>query len=146
MARSLLVLPAQGRERRVADPGDEHVVVADHADVVGHEHSASLQALDHPDGEQVVVCDERGVPVLDVGDNYYDDTQARFGLSDEEYAGLRDHGILFDRVGKGNYLQLFTQTVGGLFIEFVQRRGGYVGFGARNAPFRLAAQALQHAS
>lgn len=89
---------------------------------------------------------ERGVPVLDVGDNYYDDTQARFGLSDEEYAGLRDHGILFDRVGKGNYLQLFTQTVGGLFIEFVQRRGGYVGFGARNAPFRLAAQALQHAS
>ena len=86
---------------------------------------------------------DRGVPILDVGENYYDDTQALFGLSDDEDAELRGNGILFDRVGAGSYLQLFTQTVGGLFIEFVQRRGGYAGFGARNAPFRLAAQALQ---
>ena len=83
---------------------------------------------------------DRGVPILDVGDNYWEDSQALFGLSDAATAELRDHRILIDEAGPGTYLQLFTQTVGGLFLELVERRGGYVGFGARNAPFRLAAQ------
>lgn len=83
---------------------------------------------------------ERGVPILDVGDNYYDDTQALFGLSESQTRRLRQSRVLVDHVGSGTYLQLFTETVGGLFLELVERRGGYVGFGARNAPFRLAAQ------
>ena len=83
---------------------------------------------------------ERGVPVLHVGDNYYDDTQALFGLDDQEIEELASHAILFDRSGPGEVRQLFTRTVGGVFLEFVERRDGYLGFGARNAPFRLAAQ------
>lgn len=83
----------------------------------------------------------RGVPVLHVGDNYYEDLQALFAVPDDELAAWQRRGILVDRVGSGGYLQLFTQTVGGVFLEFVQRLEGYSGFGARNAPFRLAAQA-----
>lgn len=82
----------------------------------------------------------RDVPVLHVGDNYYDDLTALYGLPEQEVDLLRRHAILLDRGARGSYLQLFTRSVGGIFLEFVQRRDGYVGFGARNAPFRLAAQ------
>ena len=89
---------------------------------------------------------EQGVPLLHVGDNYYEDLQALYAVSDDELASWQSRGILVDEVDGGRYLQLFTQTVGGVFLEFVQRVGGYAGFGARNAPFRLAAQARSRAS
>ena len=85
---------------------------------------------------------EQDVPLLHVGDNYYEDLQSLYGLPDDLVERLHRHGILFDQVGGAAYLQLFTHTVGGVFLEFVQRTGGYQGFGARNAPFRLAAQTL----
>ena len=45
-----------------------------------------------------------------------------------------------DRDGGGEFLQLYTRSVGGVFLEVVERRGGYDGYGAPNAPIRLAAQ------
>ena len=40
-------------------------------------------------------------------------------------------------------MYFYTATVGEVFFEVVQRHGGYDGYGAANAPVRLAAQ---HAS
>ncbi|WP_022922900.1 sugar phosphate isomerase/epimerase and 4-hydroxyphenylpyruvate domain-containing protein [Ornithinimicrobium pekingense] len=80
------------------------------------------------------------VPLLHVGDNYYEDLEALYAVPEDQLAAWRSRGILVDQTGRGRYLQLFTRTVGGVFLEFVQRVDGYTGFGARNAPFRLAAQ------
>ncbi|MEO8559180.1 MAG: hypothetical protein ABI439_08975, partial [Rhodospirillales bacterium] len=51
------------------------------------------------------------------------------------------HGILFDRDDAGEYLQFYTRNYGdGFFFEIVQRRDAYNGYGAANAPVRIAAQ------
>ena len=83
---------------------------------------------------------ENGVAVLPIPENYYDDLEARTDLAAEEIARLRENDILYDREGAAEYLQLYTRTLeGGFFFEIVERRG-YAGFGAVNAPIRLAAQ------
>ena len=38
-------------------------------------------------------------------------------------------------------MHFYTATVGEVFFEVVQRNGGYDGYGAANAPVRLAASA-----
>jgi 4-hydroxyphenylpyruvate dioxygenase len=82
-----------------------------------------------------------GVDLLRIPENYYDDLEARTDLSSEEVARLRESGILYDREGAAEYYQVYTTTVeNGFFFEVVERRG-YAGFGAVNAPIRLAAQA-----
>ncbi len=55
---------------------------------------------------------------------------------------MRELGVLYDRdQAGGEFLHLFTPTIGGhLFFEVVERRGGYAGYGAANAPVRMAAQ------
>ncbi len=78
---------------------------------------------------------------LSVPQNYYSDTQAAFGLDDAMTDDLRRHSILYDEDDHGAYFQLYGQTIfDGFFFEIVQRRGRYEGYGARNAPIRLAAQ------
>ena len=53
----------------------------------------------------------------------------------------RRNNILYDRDGDGEYFQVYTQTFEQrFFFEIVERRG-YSGYGAVNAPVRLAAQA-----
>lgn len=82
-----------------------------------------------------------GFEALEISPNYYDDLEARLGLEPELTRRLRDANILYDRDGNGEYFQLYSQTYGeGFFFEIVQRRGGYKGYGAPNAPFRIAAQ------
>ncbi len=82
-----------------------------------------------------------GVPILPVPENYYDDLDARLDLSAEMLEKLRRHNILYDKDEHGEYLQAYTQSFDSMFFfEFVERRG-YKGFGAVNAPIRLAAQA-----
>lgn len=46
----------------------------------------------------------------------------------------------FARDGRGEFVHFYTATIGDLFLEFVERDGGYDGYGAGNAPIRLAAQ------
>ena len=73
--------------------------------------------------------------------NYYDDLQVAFDLSDDMVAKLRAGHILYDRDGDGEYFQIYSAPIfRGFFFEIVERRGGYQGYGARNAPIRLAAQ------
>ncbi len=82
-----------------------------------------------------------GVELLTIPQNYYDDLHARFGLDETLLKRLADHGIMYDRVGDGLYLQAYTRAFKQrLFFEIVER-SAYTGYGAANAPVRLAAQA-----
>lgn len=82
-----------------------------------------------------------GVKMLVIPENYYDDLEARIDLPPERMDILRANNILYDKDEAGEYLQAYTQSFEGLFFfELVERRG-YKGFGAVNAPIRLAAQA-----
>ena len=65
-----------------------------------------------------------------------EDMQSRRWLMER----MREVGVLYDRDDDGEFLQLYTRTVGGVFLEVVERRGGYDGYGAPNAGVRLAAQ------
>jgi 4-hydroxyphenylpyruvate dioxygenase len=81
-----------------------------------------------------------GVELLPIPENYYDDLEVRLDLDATEIARLRAGNILYDRDGEAAYFQAYTATLdSGLFFEIVERRG-YAGFGAANAPIRLAAQ------
>jgi 4-hydroxyphenylpyruvate dioxygenase len=82
-----------------------------------------------------------GVELLAVPDNYYDDLEARFGLAPDLVDDLRASRLLYDEDEAGAYLQLYTEPFAErFFFEIVQRKGGYRGYGAANAPIRLAAQ------
>lgn len=84
---------------------------------------------------------ERGVPLLDIPDNYYDDLAARTTLEDETIGRLRELGVLYDAGTGGELLHFFTEMVGErLFFEVVERRGAYDGYGSVNSPVRLSAQ------
>ncbi|MER0239897.1 hypothetical protein [Fulvimarina sp. MAC8] len=49
--------------------------------------------------------------------------------------------ILHDSEASAEFFQFYSKSfAGGMFIEIVQRSPGYIGFGASNAPFRIAAQ------
>ncbi|PWK75800.1 sugar phosphate isomerase/epimerase and 4-hydroxyphenylpyruvate domain-containing protein [Aminobacter sp. AP02] len=83
----------------------------------------------------------RGFEPLQISPNYYDDVEARFGLEPELADRLREHNMLYDRDEHGEYFQLYAPTWGeGFIFELVERRDGYKGYGAPNAPFRIAAQ------
>ncbi|MEU1185599.1 TIM barrel protein [Streptomyces sp. NPDC005820] len=81
-----------------------------------------------------------GGRLLPIPANYYDDLAARFEFADGELETYRELGILYDRDAHGVFRHCYTRTVGRVFFELVQRDGGYQGYGAANAPVRLAAQ------
>ncbi|MER6673189.1 TIM barrel protein [Streptomyces sp. NPDC000983] len=81
-----------------------------------------------------------GGRLLPVPANYYDDLAARFDLPEGELETYRELGILYDRDEGGAFRHCYTRTVGHVFFELVQRDAGHEGYGAPNAPVRLAAQ------
>lgn len=83
---------------------------------------------------------ERGLDFLPIPANYYDDLAARFDLPADTLATLAELDLLYDRDGDGEFLHVFTRTHGRVFVEVLQRLGGYDGYGAPNAPVRLATQ------
>ncbi|MGR3652193.1 MAG: bifunctional sugar phosphate isomerase/epimerase/4-hydroxyphenylpyruvate dioxygenase family protein [Roseovarius sp.] len=83
----------------------------------------------------------RGFKPLPMSDNYYADLAARFDLAPDMLDRLREGNILYDEDAQGAFFQLYSRPyAGGMFFEIVERRGGYAGYGAPNAPFRIAAQ------
>jgi 4-hydroxyphenylpyruvate dioxygenase len=86
-----------------------------------------------------------GVRFVPISDNYYDDLPTRFELDAAFVERLRAAGVLFDRSPQGDYLHAYTQGYegSGFFFELVQRLGAYDGYGAVNAPARMASQAQE---
>jgi 4-hydroxyphenylpyruvate dioxygenase len=84
-----------------------------------------------------------GAPLLAVPINYYDDLLAKYDLDAGLLADMRELGILYDQEANGAaFLHLYLTPFDDRFhFELVQRCDGYNGYGAPNAPFRLAAMA-----
>ena len=84
---------------------------------------------------------EQNFDILPQTRNYYDDVLARFDLDSDLLERIKASNILYDEDDDGCFFQIFSKSIdNGLFFEFVQRQTRYAGFGAPNAPFRLAAQ------
>jgi 4-hydroxyphenylpyruvate dioxygenase len=83
-----------------------------------------------------------GFEPLHISGNYYDDLEARLGVEPGLVERLGALNILYDRDDAGGeYFQFYSHIHGdGFFFEIVERRGGYSGYGAPNASFRIAAQ------
>ncbi|MEU8689763.1 TIM barrel protein [Streptomyces sp. NPDC048665] len=132
LRRSRAVANADGSVRIAltvgAAPADETVHAA-HIALATDDVVAAARALRAAGGR-----------LLPVPDNYYDDLAARFALSEGELATYRELGILYDRDAGGAFRHCYTETVGRVFFELVQRDPGHQGYGAANAPVRLAAQ------
>jgi 4-hydroxyphenylpyruvate dioxygenase len=79
--------------------------------------------------------------ILTIPDNYYDDLIAKSVLSLEEIERMRALNILYDVQGEGSFYHFYFKEQNGLFIEILQRVGGYDRYGETNAQVRLAAQA-----
>ncbi|WP_372346264.1 bifunctional sugar phosphate isomerase/epimerase/4-hydroxyphenylpyruvate dioxygenase family protein [Streptomyces sp. KL116D] len=109
-------------------PGDEHT----------HAQHIALATDD------VVTAARRfraaGGQLLPVPGNYYDDLAARYSFAPGELETYQELGILYDRDAHGTFRHCYTHTVGRVFFELAQRDDGYRGYGAQNAPVRLAAQ------
>ena len=107
-------------------------------------HGGSVQHLAFATDDVVSLAREfrrLGFQILPQTENYYADISARFDLPETELALLRKFNILYDEDETGTALHFYSTNFGnGLFFEFIERRSGYRGFGAANAPFRLAAQ------
>ncbi|WP_417720951.1 bifunctional sugar phosphate isomerase/epimerase/4-hydroxyphenylpyruvate dioxygenase family protein [Salipiger sp.] len=83
----------------------------------------------------------KGFAPLPISPNYYDDLASRFPIDPQELARMKTANILYDEDARGAFYQFYSQPfAGGMFFEIVQRREGYAGYGAPNAPFRIAAQ------
>ncbi|PIB25605.1 3-keto-5-aminohexanoate cleavage protein [Amylibacter kogurei] len=84
---------------------------------------------------------KRGFKPLPMSDNYYADLTARFDLDPDLLSRLKTANILYDEDANGAFFQFYSRPyAGGMFFEIVQRKDGYAGYGAPNAPFRIAAQ------
>ena len=93
--------------------------------------------------ETVAGMRSAGASFLKIPDNYYDDVESRFELDPAVATRMRENQILYDRDDTGEFFQAYTPAFDErFFFEIVQRRG-YQGFGAPNAPVRLAAQTRQ---
>lgn len=83
-----------------------------------------------------------GLPLLEIPTAYYRTLAANVALEPRRLDAMQQLSILYDRSGSGEFFHAYTRTFDGrFFFEFVQREN-YDGFGAANAPVRLAAQAL----
>ncbi|ERL96527.1 4-hydroxyphenylpyruvate dioxygenase/hemolysin-like protein [Rhodobacteraceae bacterium HIMB11] len=142
LVRSQVVETADGALRVTLNGADTHRTLA--GSFLAESFGASVQHL-------ALACDDifttlekmiaHGFETLPMPSNYYDDLSARFDLP----AGLLDKmkraNVLFDQDDKGTLFQCYSKEfTGGLFFEIVQRDGDYQGYGAPNAPFRIAAQ------
>jgi 4-hydroxyphenylpyruvate dioxygenase len=85
----------------------------------------------------------KGVPFLDIPANYYLDLAARFDLAPEFLDRLQSLNILYDRIGDGELLHIYTEAFEDRFFFEVLERRNYAQFGAANTPVRLAAQAAR---
>jgi 4-hydroxyphenylpyruvate dioxygenase len=91
----------------------------------------------------IAAARQRGLGPVPIPANYYEDLGARFGFDDETLAAFERLSILYDRDTHGDFRHAYTPAFSGrFFFEFLERHG-YQGYGASNAPIRLAAMTRQ---
>lgn len=150
LVRSQVIENAQGTVRITLNGADKSSTLAGH--FVAQSFGSSVQHVAFASEnifKTAAALSQTGFAFLEISPNYFADLQARFGLEDAFVARLKRYNILYDRDGSGGeYFQLYSTLYGdGFFFEIVERRGGYNGYGAPNAQFRIAAQkrSMRHA-
>jgi 4-hydroxyphenylpyruvate dioxygenase len=89
----------------------------------------------------------RGACFVPISVNYYDDLLARFDLPEVTVGQMSRLNVLYERSADGEYFHAYSEPFAGrFFFEIVQRAGGYDGYGALNAPARIASQAQRAAA
>jgi 4-hydroxyphenylpyruvate dioxygenase len=145
VVRSQVVESEDGRLRLTLNGAENHRTLAGH--FITESFGASVQHLAFATKDifaAAAALRSNGFAALSLSANYYDDIEARFGLAPDLVDRLRAGNLLYDRDEHGEYLQLYCPTYGdGFIFELVERRGPYRGYGAPNAPFRIAAQKRQ---
>ena len=102
-------------------------------------HHIALAARDA--AVAVSAASAAGLPLVSIPANYYEDLQARVDVDDTEVATLARLGLLYDRDTGGTFRHAYTGAFQNRFFFEIVQRQGYAGFGAVNAPVRMAAQA-----
>ena len=142
LVRSQVIESEDGALRLTLNGAENRKTLAGH--FIAESFGSSVQHLAFACDDIFATADSLqalGFQALDISRNYYDDLEARFGLDAALTDRLRQSNILYDRDGTGEYFQMYSRNFGeGFFFEIVERRGGYKGYGAANAPFRIAAQ------
>jgi len=107
-----------------AGPGVHHIALA-----VPDIAAAAAQSAAH------------GLAPVSIPANYYEDLEARYGLDEARLKAMESLGILYDRDATGEFEHAYLPPFKGRFFFELLQRNGYQGFGAANAPIRLAAMA-----
>jgi len=69
--------------------------------------------------------------------NYFDDLAVRYDLSQADLDKLHKGNVMYDADSNGEFLHVCTDTFDDrFFFEFVERKGGYSGFGGLDAMVR----------
>jgi len=142
LVRSQVIENAAGSLRITLNGAENRRTLAGH--FLSESFGSSVQHLAFATDDIFAAADAlkaNGFVSLVISPNYYDDLDARFGLESDFLSRLTERNILYDRDEHGEYFQLYSPNYGeGFFFEIVERRGGYKGYGAANAQFRIAAQ------
>ncbi|NGP16992.1 bifunctional sugar phosphate isomerase/epimerase/4-hydroxyphenylpyruvate dioxygenase family protein [Devosia aurantiaca] len=140
LVRSQVIEDRSGNLRLTLNGAENGRTLAGH--FVNKTFGSSIQHLAFATGDIFAASKAMQLDVLKVSDTYYDDIEARFGLDADFLERLKAGSIFYDRDDAGGeFFQFYSQGFGeGFFFEIVERRGGYSGYGAPNAPFRIAAQ------
>jgi 4-hydroxyphenylpyruvate dioxygenase len=133
---------ADGAMRWTMNGVDDHYTFAGR--FVSDSYGASVQHLAFSCDDLLATAEKlhaNGFRSLVVPPDYYAEIAAEFDLAPDFVARLSAANALYDEDGKGGaYLQLYSRPFGaGFFFEIIERRGGYAGYGARNAAYRTAA-------
>nr|WP_295887886.1 sugar phosphate isomerase/epimerase and 4-hydroxyphenylpyruvate domain-containing protein [uncultured Devosia sp.] len=142
LIRSQVIENASGSLRLTLNGAESHRTLAGR--FIAETFGSSIQHLAFATDDifaTAAALAENGMRTLEISPNYYEDLGARLGIEPAMLKTLRASNILFDRDAEGEFFQLYSTNVGeGFFFEIVQRHGNYSGYGAINAPFRIAAQ------
>ncbi|MCP8884134.1 sugar phosphate isomerase/epimerase and 4-hydroxyphenylpyruvate domain-containing protein [Devosia sp. XJ19-1] len=142
LVRSQVIENSAGSLRLTLNGAESHRTLAGH--FIAETFGSSVQHIAFSSADIFATAQAlkaNGLIPLQISANYYDDLQARLSLDADFVARLAECNILYDRDAGGEFFQLYTPNFGeGFFFEIVERRGRYAGYGAVNAPFRIAAQ------
>ena len=142
LVRSQVIEGIDGRLRLTLNGAENRKTFAGH--FVAETFGSSIQHLAFATDDlfaTVAKLSALGFRALEISANYYDDLEARTGLEPAFVERLRMSNVLYDRDDASEFLQLYARNdAEGFFFEIVERRNGYRGYGAINAPFRIAAQ------
>ena len=142
LVRSQVIESADGGLRLTLNGAENRRTLAGH--FIAESFGSSIQHIAFA-ADDIFAAAERmaalGFLPLEITPNYYDDLEARLGLDAGLIERLKRLNVLYDRDQGGEFFQFYSRNFGeGFFFEVVERRGAYRGYGAPNAPFRIAAQ------